>query len=76
MKQFLTFDHDVFYPQGGTFDLRGSYDTLAAAQASFTPGKDIQEVLNTQSGKVWRRNKSAYSDAYGAWESEPALTSP
>lgn len=53
MNRYLLFSFDVYYPEGGVNDFKGSYATMVEAMQADVPDYQLWNVLDTQSGRVF-----------------------
>jgi len=64
MKRFALFQGEVYYPTGGWYDLRGTYDTKEEAIEASKPLLDTPEyqwayVIDlTDGNEVWRHKRN------------------
>lgn len=58
MKRYLLFSGDHYHPEGGWFDLLGSFDRLEDAVLASPSGADWFHIVDTTTGTiVWPTEK-------------------
>lgn len=57
MKQFILFDSDDYYPQGGLADFAGSYDTEAEATAHARKHDNSWHIVDRDTWRIVAQKK-------------------
>ena len=74
MKRYLLFAYDEYYPSGGWYDFRGSFDSIEEAKKFCDRvNRDWAEIVDSQEGKVLldgiRSTKDKFGDKYHSMDS-------